>query len=102
MRQHHGLLLFLALSATAVASAAPAESTAPAAAGMPPGAVFQGVPGAMRVPPLQVPRPLPPVQMPPVQIPPVPVPQGVPTPGALPYQPDGAPNPDDGSGKSRM
>ena len=35
MRQHHGLLLFLALSATAVASAAPAESTAPAAAGMP-------------------------------------------------------------------
>jgi len=42
------------------------------------------------------------VQMPPVQIPPVPVPQGVPTPGALPYQPDGAPNPDDGSGKSRM
>ncbi len=74
----------------------------PAAAGMPPGAVFQGVPGAMRVPPLQVPRPLPPMQMPPVQIPPVPVPQGVPTPGALPYQPDGAPNPDDGSGKSRM
>jgi hypothetical protein len=40
--------------------------------------------------------------MPPVQIPPVPVPQGVHTPGALPYQPDGAPNPDDGSGKSRM
>ncbi len=53
---------------------------------MVPGAVFNGVPGAMRM--------LPPPQ--PQTLPPVPVPQGVPTaqagmPGSLPYQPDGGP-----------
>jgi general secretion pathway protein C len=48
-----------------------------------PGAAFNGVPGAMRVPPMPMaqPQPLPPVQ----------VPQGVPqdaSPGSLPYQPE--------------
>jgi len=54
-----------------------------------PGTVFNGVPGAMRVPPLPMgqPQPLPPVQ----------VPQGVPqdiNQGSLPYQPEagGGPN----------
>lgn len=60
--------------------------------GMPPGAVFNGVPGAMRVPPMPgMQQPLPPVQ----------VPQGVlqnggmvdGNPGSLPYQPDGVPEP---------
>jgi general secretion pathway protein C len=56
--------------------------------GMPPGTVFNGIPGAMRVPPMPMPsvQPLPPVQ----------VPQGLPQPnevveggpGSLPYQPD--------------
>jgi hypothetical protein len=55
------------------------------------GAVFNGMPGAMRVPPMPVPQPMQPV----------PVPQGVPAPGALPYQPDGNPTPDDASGKVR-
>ena len=55
---------------------------------MPPGMVLNGVPGAMRVPPMQVPQP-------------VPVPQGVPVPGALPYQPDGNPGSDDAADKNR-
>ena len=64
--------------------------------GMPgmPGAVFNGVPGAMRVPPMPMGQP--------GQLPPVQVPQGVPqgvsqmpmagqqdvAPGTLPYQPE--------------
>jgi general secretion pathway protein C len=60
-------------------------------AGMAPGAVFNGVPGAMRVPPMPVPQPMQPV----------PVPQGVPTPGTPPYQSDGGPNPVDATGRSR-
>lgn len=62
-------------------------------AGMPPGAVFNGMPGAMRVPAMPMPgmQPFAPVQ----------VPQGVQqpsgmvdgNPGNLPYQPDGAPEP---------
>ncbi len=56
--------------------------------GMPPGAVFNGVPGAMRVPPMQMPmpytQPLPPVQ----------VPQGLPAiNGSLPDQPENDGNP---------
>jgi len=64
--------------------------------GLPPGAVFNGVPGAMRVPPM-------PMGQPPQ---PVPVPQGVPVadgaPGNLPYQPDGAGAPaEQAAGKQR-
>lgn len=63
-------------------------------AGMPPGTVFNGVPGAMRVPPMPVPQAMQPMQ-------PVPVPQGVPVPGTLPYQPDGNANPDEAASKTR-
>ena len=55
---------------------------------MAPGAVFNGVPGAVRM--------LPPPQQPMPGLPPVPVPQGVPTAQAgLPYQPDDGPNSSD-------
>ena len=65
----------------------------PGMPGMPLGAAFNGVPGAMRVPAMPMPGMQP--------LPPVPVPQGVMqnggmpngNPGSLPYQPDGAPEP---------
>jgi general secretion pathway protein C len=70
--------------------ALPGQPMVPGVTAMPPGAVFNGVPGTLRA------LPMPPPQQQQI-LPPVPVPQGVQTgqpgsAGSLPYQPDGGPN----------